>query len=112
MCLQKPETNSHGYWQAILYDFHKHEEHIHSGVCLQSPLRVQCTCGTRNHSLKYEVFGVCVPFQPRKLPKWQKFMDSLNLDKRVDFEQGDIGLAGGLTLQWNSDMQSMKTLLN
>ena len=39
-------------------------------------------------------------------------MDSLNLEKRVDFEQGDIGLAGGLTLPWNADMQSMNTLFN
>lgn len=35
-------------------------------------------------------------FQAVKPSKWQKFMDSLNLEKRVDFEQGDIGLAGGI----------------
>eukprot|EP00438_Fugacium_kawagutii_P003756 Skav233319 [mRNA] locus=scaffold3767:250250:260784:- [translate_table: standard] len=32
----------------------------------------------------------------QKRGKWQKFMDSLNLEKRVDFETGDIGLAGGI----------------
>ena len=30
-----------------------------------------------------------------KLSRWQRFMDSLKLDERVDFEEGDIGLAGG-----------------
>lgn len=35
-------------------------------------------------------------FKAVKPSKWQKFMDSLNLEKRVDFEQGDIGLAGGI----------------
>ena len=114
LCLQKPEINVHGYWQAMLYDFHKHEnqENIHRGVCLQCSRHVQCTYGTRNHSSKYEAFGDCVSFRPRKPSKWQKFMDSLNLEKRVDFEQGDIGLAGGLTLPWNADMHSMKTLFN
>lgn len=35
-------------------------------------------------------------FKAVKLSRWQKFMDSLKLDERVDFEQGDIGLAGGI----------------
>ena len=34
-------------------------------------------------------------FQAVKLSRWQTFMTSLNLDTRVDFEEGDIGLAGG-----------------
>eukprot|EP00435_Cladocopium_sp_Y103_P003451 s1476_g1.t1 len=35
-------------------------------------------------------------FKAVKLKRWQKFMDSLHLDQRVDFEEGDIGLAGGI----------------
>eukprot|EP00913_Durusdinium_trenchii_P025712 g24128.t2 len=31
-----------------------------------------------------------------KLTRWQKFMNALHLDQKVDFEQGDIGLAGGI----------------
>ena len=33
-----------------------------------------------------------------KLSRWQTFMSSLNLETRVDFEEGDIGLAGGALL--------------
>lgn len=35
-------------------------------------------------------------FKAVKLKRWQKFMDSMHLDQRVDFEEGDIGLAGGI----------------
>ena len=35
------------------------------------------------------------PHQAVKLSRWRRFMDSLKLDQRVDFEEGDIGLAGG-----------------
>jgi len=35
-------------------------------------------------------------FKAVKLSHWQRFMTSLNLDTRVDFEEGDIGLAGGI----------------
>ena len=35
-------------------------------------------------------------FKAVKLSRWQKFMASLNLEERVDFEEGDIGLAGGI----------------
>lgn len=35
-------------------------------------------------------------FKAVKLSRWQKFMASLDLDTRVDFEEGDIGLAGGI----------------
>eukprot|EP00435_Cladocopium_sp_Y103_P013018 s4199_g3.t1 len=35
-------------------------------------------------------------FKAVKLNRWQKFMNSLHLDQKVDFEQGDIGLAGGI----------------
>lgn len=35
-------------------------------------------------------------FKAVKLSRWQAFMTSLNLDTRVDFEEGDIGLAGGI----------------
>lgn len=35
-------------------------------------------------------------FKAVKLTRWQKFMNSLHLDQKVDFEQGDIGLAGGI----------------
>ena len=34
-------------------------------------------------------------FKAVKRSRWQRFMDSLKLDQRVDFEEGDIGLAGG-----------------
>ena len=30
------------------------------------------------------------------MKRWNAFMASLAFDKRVDFEEGDIGLAGGL----------------
>lgn len=39
-----------------------------------------------------------LPAQAVKLSRWQSFMNSLHLDKRVDFEEGDIGLAGGTSL--------------
>ena len=29
------------------------------------------------------------------MTRWTKFMTSLKLDEKVDFEEGDIGLAGG-----------------
>ena len=35
-------------------------------------------------------------FKAVKLRRWNRFMDSLNLEQKVDFEQGDIGLAGGI----------------
>lgn len=35
-------------------------------------------------------------FKAVKLRRWNRFMDSLNLETKVDFEQGDIGLAGGI----------------
>eukprot|EP00913_Durusdinium_trenchii_P025711 g24128.t1 len=35
-------------------------------------------------------------FKAVKLTRWQKFMNALHLDQKVDFEQGDIGLAGGI----------------
>lgn len=35
-------------------------------------------------------------FKAVKLKRRQKFMDSMHLDQRVDFEEGDIGLAGGI----------------
>eukprot|EP00435_Cladocopium_sp_Y103_P041624 s702_g11.t1 len=35
-------------------------------------------------------------FKAVKLSRWQKFMNSMHLDQKVDFEQGDIGLAGGI----------------
>ena len=30
------------------------------------------------------------------MKRWNKFISSLALDQRVDFEEGDIGLAGGV----------------
>ena len=30
------------------------------------------------------------------MTRWTKFMTALKLDEKVDFEEGDIGLAGGL----------------
>ena len=54
LCLQKPEINVHGYGQAMLYDFHKHEnenqENIHCGVCLQCSRHVQCTVKGQSRS--------------------------------------------------------------
>ncbi|CAK9102503.1 Retrovirus-related Pol polyprotein from transposon TNT 1-94 [Durusdinium trenchii] len=35
-------------------------------------------------------------FKAVRLTRWQRFMNSLNLDSKVDFEEGDIGLAGGI----------------
>ncbi|CAK9001133.1 Retrovirus-related Pol polyprotein from transposon TNT 1-94 [Durusdinium trenchii] len=35
-------------------------------------------------------------FKNVRLSRWQRFMTSLNLDSKVDFEEGDIGLAGGI----------------
>eukprot|EP00913_Durusdinium_trenchii_P025710 g24127.t1 len=35
-------------------------------------------------------------FKAVKMTRWAKFMNSLNLDEKVDFEEGDIGLAGGI----------------
>ena len=48
-----------------------------------------------HHVTPMFMFFWCTSGCPRKLTRWQKFMDSLKLDERVDFEQGDIGLAGG-----------------
>ncbi len=48
-----------------------------------------------HHVTPMFMFFCCTSGCPRKLTRWQKFMDSLKLDERVDFEQGDIGLAGG-----------------
>lgn len=31
-----------------------------------------------------------------KMKRWNNFLTSLGLDKRVDFEEGDIGLPGGI----------------
>merc|ERR1719223_2176056 len=30
--------------------------------------------------------------------KWQRFVDSLRLDKRLEFNEGDIGISGGLQI--------------
>ncbi|CAK9064050.1 unnamed protein product, partial [Durusdinium trenchii] len=35
-------------------------------------------------------------FKAVKMTRWTKFMTSLKLDEKVDFEEGDIGLAGGI----------------
>lgn len=67
-------------------------------------LLVSQFCGVY-HSLAADIKGharlargeiIIETFKAVKLSRWQTFMTSLNLNTRVDFEEGDIGLAGGI----------------
>ena len=67
-------------------------------------LLVSQFCGVY-HALQADIKGharlargeiIIETFKALKLKRWQKFMGSLQLEKRVDFEEGDIGLAGGI----------------
>eukprot|EP00435_Cladocopium_sp_Y103_P026129 s702_g6.t1 len=67
-------------------------------------LLVSQFCGVY-HSLAADIKGharlargeiIIETFKAVKLSRWQTFMTSLNLETRVDFEEGDIGLAGGI----------------
>eukprot|EP00913_Durusdinium_trenchii_P016472 g15483.t1 len=40
--------------------------------------------------------GISFRCKAVKMTRWTKFMTALKLDEKVDFEEGDIGLAGGI----------------
>ena len=48
------------------------------------------------------------------MKRWNKFISSLALDRRVDFEEGDIGLAGGvgpmMSHGWFGSIENVETL--
>merc|ERR1719258_449272 len=49
-----------------------------------------------------ETIVAIMPFVPKK--RWVAFVESLRLNKRLEFNQGDIGVAGGIQLREASNI--------
>ena len=48
----------------------------------------------RSHQLGHHARSSVIAFQEVTMSRWQSFVSSLELEKRIDFEVGDLGLAG------------------